>query len=62
VIKPASVIPCHLKKESHANRTSKQYVDLLMNGLIDAFRGSITERVLREAPCPVLAIPQPHAE
>jgi len=32
------------------------------HGLLDAFRGSITERVLREAPCPVLAIPQPHAE
>jgi nucleotide-binding universal stress UspA family protein len=32
------------------------------HGLLDAFRGSVTERVLREAPCPVLAIPQPHAE
>ena len=26
-------------------------------GLLDALRGSVTERVLREAPCPVLAIP-----
>ncbi len=27
------------------------------HGLFDALRGSVTERVLREAPCPVLAIP-----
>jgi nucleotide-binding universal stress UspA family protein len=26
-------------------------------GMLDEFRGSDTERVLREAPCPVLAIP-----
>jgi nucleotide-binding universal stress UspA family protein len=32
------------------------------HGLLDAFRGSVTERVLREAPCPILAIPQPHTE
>jgi nucleotide-binding universal stress UspA family protein len=32
------------------------------NGLFDDLRGSTTERVLREAPCPVLAIPRPHAE
>jgi len=27
------------------------------HGLLDALRGSTTERVLRQAPCPVLAIP-----
>jgi nucleotide-binding universal stress UspA family protein len=27
------------------------------HGLFDALRGSVTERVLREAPCPVLAVP-----
>lgn len=27
------------------------------HGLLDAFRGSVTERVVHEAPCPVLAIP-----
>ena len=27
------------------------------HGILDAFRGSVTERVLHEAPCPVLAIP-----
>ena len=27
------------------------------HGLFDALRGSVTERVLHEAPCPVLAIP-----
>jgi nucleotide-binding universal stress UspA family protein len=27
------------------------------HGLVDALRGSVTERVLHEAPCPVLAIP-----
>ena len=27
------------------------------HGLLDALRGSTTERVLRHAPCPVLAIP-----
>jgi len=27
------------------------------NGFIDAIRGSTTERVLRQAPCPVLAVP-----
>ena len=32
------------------------------HGLLDVFRGSVTERVLREAPCPILAIPRPHAE
>jgi len=27
------------------------------NGFLDAMRGSTTERVLRRAPCPVLAVP-----
>jgi nucleotide-binding universal stress UspA family protein len=27
------------------------------HGLFDALRGSVTERVLRQAPCPVLAVP-----
>jgi nucleotide-binding universal stress UspA family protein len=27
------------------------------NGIIDAMRGSVTERVVRGAPCPVLAVP-----
>jgi nucleotide-binding universal stress UspA family protein len=27
------------------------------HGFFDALRGSITERVLRSAPCPVLAVP-----
>jgi nucleotide-binding universal stress UspA family protein len=27
------------------------------HGLLDDLRGSVTERVLREAPCPVLAVP-----
>jgi nucleotide-binding universal stress UspA family protein len=27
------------------------------HGLFDALRGSVTERVLRESPCPVLAVP-----
>jgi nucleotide-binding universal stress UspA family protein len=27
------------------------------NGVLDALRGSTTERVLRDAPCPVLAVP-----
>ena len=27
------------------------------NGFLDAFRGSTTEQVLRQAPCPVLAVP-----
>jgi nucleotide-binding universal stress UspA family protein len=26
-------------------------------GIIDAMRGSVTERVVRDAPCPVLAVP-----
>jgi hypothetical protein len=29
------------------------------HGFLDALRGSTTERVLRRAPCPVLAIPAP---
>jgi nucleotide-binding universal stress UspA family protein len=27
------------------------------NGILDALRGSVTEQVLRQAPCPVLAVP-----
>jgi nucleotide-binding universal stress UspA family protein len=27
------------------------------HGFLDAMRGSITERVLRHAPCPVFAVP-----
>ena len=27
------------------------------NGMLDALRGSTTERVIRHAPCPILAIP-----
>jgi nucleotide-binding universal stress UspA family protein len=27
------------------------------DGILDAIRGSTTERVLRQAPCPVLAVP-----
>lgn len=40
-----------------------QQVDLLVmataghHGILDAIRGSTTERVLRHAPCPVLAVP-----
>jgi len=30
------------------------------NGAFDAMRGSVTERVVRGAHCPVLAIPPPH--
>jgi nucleotide-binding universal stress UspA family protein len=29
------------------------------HGFLDAFRGSTTERILRRAPCPLLAIPAP---
>jgi nucleotide-binding universal stress UspA family protein len=28
-------------------------------GVFDALRGSTTERVLRRAPCPLLAVPAP---
>jgi nucleotide-binding universal stress UspA family protein len=28
------------------------------NGILDALRGSTTERVVRQAPCPVLAVPE----
>lgn len=44
-----------IAKETHA--------DLIVmategrHGVLDAFRGSTTERVLRESPCPVLAVP-----
>ena len=27
------------------------------HGIIDALRGSVTERMVRDAPCPVLAVP-----
>jgi nucleotide-binding universal stress UspA family protein len=27
------------------------------HGVVDAMRGSVTERVIRGAPCPVLAVP-----
>jgi nucleotide-binding universal stress UspA family protein len=27
------------------------------NGILDALRGSVTEQVLRRAPCPLLAVP-----
>ena len=27
------------------------------HGVVDAMRGSVTERVVRDAPCPVLAVP-----
>jgi nucleotide-binding universal stress UspA family protein len=29
------------------------------HGFLDALRGSATERILRRAPCPVLAMPAP---
>ena len=29
------------------------------HGIFDALRGSVTERVIQDAPCPVLAIPAP---
>lgn len=44
---------------------SEQSADLIVmttaghQGLLDALRGSSTERVLRHAPCPVLAVPAP---
>ena len=31
------------------------------NGILDAFRGSTTEQVLRQSPCPVLAVPATRA-
>jgi len=41
----------------------EQNVDLIVmataghNGILDALRGSVTEQVLRRAPCPLLAVP-----
>jgi nucleotide-binding universal stress UspA family protein len=32
------------------------------HGIIDAMRGSVTERVVRDAPCPVLAVPAASSE
>ena len=43
--------------------TAREDVDLIVmategrQGIIDALRGSVTERVVRGAPCPVLAVP-----
>jgi nucleotide-binding universal stress UspA family protein len=31
-------------------------------GIVDALRGSVTDRVVRGAPCPVLAVPARFAE
>lgn len=48
-------------------RTATEYdVDLISmatqghEGILDALRGSVTEQVLRQAPCPVLAVPAFH--
>jgi nucleotide-binding universal stress UspA family protein len=43
-------------------KTSKEAGLIVMategeQGIIDAMRGSVTERVVRDAPCPVLAVP-----
>lgn len=41
----------------------EQSVDLIMmttegwNGILDVLRGTVTEKVLRQAPCPLLAVP-----
>jgi nucleotide-binding universal stress UspA family protein len=43
---------------------SKEAVDLIVmstdgrNGFLDALRGSHSERVLRNAPCPLLTVPE----
>ena len=44
-------------------RAARKEVDLIImategrQGIVDALRGSVTERVVRGAPCPVLAVP-----
>lgn len=43
----AEAAPCGLVAMPTAGR----------QGILDAIRGSTTERVVREAPCPVLALP-----
>jgi len=42
---------------------AQEEVDLIImategrRGIVDALRGSVTDRVVRRAPCPVLAVP-----
>jgi nucleotide-binding universal stress UspA family protein len=49
--------------ETRAEAGNEQEVDLIVMptagrlGILDALRGSITERMLRQAPCPVLDVP-----
>jgi nucleotide-binding universal stress UspA family protein len=46
-----------------ASRVSERKPDLIVmtthghHGFLDALRGNTTERVLRESPCPLLAVP-----
>lgn len=43
-----------------ANRLSTDFIAMMAeghNGFLDVLRGSVTEQVLRQAPCPVLAVP-----
>lgn len=44
-----------------ANRLSADLIAMMTeghNGFLDALRGSVTEQVLRQSPCPVLAVPK----
>ncbi|MGB8363051.1 MAG: universal stress protein [Rhizomicrobium sp.] len=67
--KPDSILPGTIVTRSGdvvatiLNEATEWKADLIAmptaghNGLMDALRGSTTERVLRHAPCPVLAVP-----
>ena len=59
VLKQGDVVAEIIKE---ANRRPANLIVMVTkgrNGFLDALRGSVTEQVLRQAPCPVLAVPEP---
>ena len=59
VLKQGDVVAEIIKE---ANRLPANLIVMVTkgrNGFLDALRGSVTEQVLRQAPCPVLAVPEP---
>jgi len=65
--KPGQFLPVALRRgdvvESIVEEATEWHADLIgmptagHDGFLDALRGSTTERVLRQAPCPLLAVP-----
>jgi nucleotide-binding universal stress UspA family protein len=56
-VQPGDVVPSILRAARQAGADMIVMPTAGHHGFIDALRGSVTQRVLHDAPCPILALP-----